>query len=389
MTRKTCRVGIVKDTSQPMLGLHGLHTAFRGLPDVEVVGHVDSNRQDLEQKMAFTGAKQHYETLPEMLEAEDLDVVVLTSRHPYDHLGQIEIAAAAGCHIYCEKPLTASLLEADRIVEIAEAHKIRICMAHPCRYALVFRAMKRMLEAGEIGRPLIVQGRGKCDHRGGGEDLIVLGTHILDVQTFLFGAPECVIADVTEEGRPIEMTDRSETVEPIGPAAGDSIYACFRFPGDVRGVFESTRGLHDRSRDMTQMGITVVGEEGALSMRFDDAETRTLRISRSRDPLIYGSRFEDVPLAEDRVIPGAEPLDYSLCGKKDIPTARYFLEANRFAAWDLTCAIEEQREPISSVYNARLTQEMIQGIYASHLSGGRADFPLRDRTHPLGEQDAS
>ena len=124
-------------------------------------------------------------------------------------------------------------------------------------------------------------------------------------------------------------------------------------------------------------------------MRVDEAETRSLRISRSRDPLIYGSRFEDVPLTEDRAIPGAEPLDYSLCGQKDIPTARYFLEANRFAAWDLIRAIEEQREPISSVYDARIAQEMIQGIYASHLSGARVDFPLRDRTHPLGEQDAS
>jgi hypothetical protein len=135
------------------------------------------------------------------------------------------------------------------------------------------------------------------------------------------------------------------------------------------------------------MGITVVGTEGALSMRFDDAATRRLRISRDAGPLEYGARFEDVPLTEDRVIPGAEPLDYSLCGQKDIPAARYFLEANRFAAWDLICAIEEDRQTVSSAHNARLAQEMIQGIYAAHLSGGRVNFPLENRRHPLGEYE--
>jgi predicted dehydrogenase len=385
MTAKTWRVAVVRDTSKPMLGLHGLHVAFRGLPNVDVVAYVDSNTEDLAQKMAVIGARRHYATLPEMLDAEAPDIVVLCSRHPGDHLPQIEAATQAGCHIYCEKPLTASLLEADRIVELTERRGIRLCMAHPGRYALAFRTMKALLESGEIGRPLKVLGQGKCDHRGGGEDLIVLGTHILDLQTFFFGPPEYVYADITQDGRPIVMSDGAETVEPIGPAAGDSILAHFRFPGDVRGLFESRRGLYDRASGMTQMGITIVGTEGALSMRFDDAVTRSLRISRTPGPLQFGASFEHVPLTEDRVIPGAEPLDYSLCGTKDIPRARYFLEANRFAAWDLIRAIEDDRQPVSSVYDARLTQEMIEGIYAADLAGGRADFPLRDRAHPLGE----
>jgi predicted dehydrogenase len=384
--KTTWGVGIVKDTSKPMLGLHGLHLAFRGLPDVEVVGHVDSNTEDIEQKMAVTEARRHYATLPQMLADEAPDIVVLTSRHPYDHLPQIEACADAGCHVYCEKPLAASLLEADRIIEIAEQAGTQICMAHPSRYAPGFRTMKRMLEAGEIGRPLTVYGRGKCDHRGGGEDLIVLGTHILDLQTFFFGPPESVYADITADGRPIVKTDRAETVEPIGPAAGDSIFAHFRFPGDVRGLFESRRGLYDRASRMTQMGMTVVGTEGLLSLRFDDIRTRTPRISRGAGALEYGRDFEDVPLTEDRTIPGAAPLDYSLCGKHS-PSATFFLEANRLAVWDLMCAIEEGRQPVSNAGNARLALEMIYGIYAAHLSRGLISFPLEDREHPLSERE--
>lgn len=386
---KDWRVGIVKDTSKPMLGLHGLHTAFRGLPNVEVVAHVDSNTDDLERKMNYTGARRHYASLADMLAAESPDIVVLCSRHPYDHLEQIQAVAEAGCHIYCEKPITANLQEADRIVELVERTGIRLCMAHPARYALPFRAMKAMIEAGEIGRPVTVYGRGKDDHRGGGEDLIVLGTHILDLETFFFGAPEYVCADVTVDGRPIVKGDRSKTVEPIGPAAGDEIFAYFRFPDGVRGIFESKRGLFDGASGEMHMGITVVGTTGALSLRFVDAPTpeSRLRISRQTGPLEDGACFEEVPLTEDRVIPGAEPLDYSLCGQRDIPGARFILEGNRFAVWDLMRSVEENRDPVANVYSARLALEMIYGIYAASLSRGMVSFPLADRTHPLGDLD--
>ena len=63
-----------------------------------------------------------------------------------------------------------------------------------------------------------------------------------------------------------------------------------------------------------------------------------------------------------------------------------FLEGNRYAAWDLIRSIEEDRQPVSNMYNARLALEMIYGIYASHLSRKTMNFPLTDRNHPLGEE---
>lgn len=366
-----------------MLGLHGLHNAFRGLPRVETVAHVDSNPENIEQKMAYTGAKKHYLNYLEMLDNEKPDIAVLCSRHPGDHFEQIKAAAERGIHLYCEKPMTVSLKEADAIIELAETHHIKICMAHPARYATAFRTMKNMIEAGEIGTTLTVYGRGKCDHRGGGEDLIVLGTHILDLQTFFFGAPEYVWADVTVAGRPIVKTDRTKTVEPLGPVAGDNIYAVFSFAGGIRGVFETRKGLYDYERGVNNMGISVAGTAGTLTMLFDDRGDRSLRISRSPAQPGGMDRFEDVLLREDRHIPGAAPLDYALCGQPDIPRAPFFLEANRFAAWDLMRSIEEDRLPVSNQYNARLAQEMIYAIYASHLARKVIDFPFTNRSHPL------
>lgn len=380
------KVGVFQDTSKPMLGLHGLHNGFRGLPGVEVVAHVDSNSKNIKERMAY-GAKRHYLSYVKMLDKEKPDIVVLCSRHPNDHLEQIKITAERGIHIYCEKPLAVDLKEADSIVKLVERHKIKVCMAHPSRYALTFRTMKAMVEAGAIGTPIRIYGRGKCDHRGGGEDLVVLGTHILDLQTFFFGDPEYVFADVTTKGKPIVKTDRSKNVEPLGPLAGDEVFAYFRFKNDVCGTFESKQGLFNTEKSsFVHMGITVTGTRGALSLRFNDVTPFEpgLRISRIPAPPEDNACYEKVELRETRIIPGAEPLDPETCGKfKWVPTKALFLESNRFAAWDLMCSIEEDRLPISNVYNARTVVEMIQGIYASHLKGSVMRFPLANRKHPL------
>jgi predicted dehydrogenase len=381
------KVAIIKDSSKPMLGLHGLHTAFRGLPNVTVVALVDSNTDNLEQKMAQVQARAHYATCQDMLAHEAPDIVVITSRHPGDHLEQIRMVAQAGCHIYCEKPISDSLAEVDEIIRIVNANGIKFAMAHTARHDLSFRTMKRMIEAGDIGTPLTVVGRGKCDHRGGGEDLIVLGTHVLDLQTYFFGPPESVMADIRIEGRLAARSDRVETVEPIGPVIGDDIFAVFQLKNGVRSIFETRRGLQQPEQAEPHLGIRVMGTEGVLSLRFGSGERQRLLISRQRCYPEDNPNFEEVELHEDRMIPGAEPVDYSLCGKMDVPEPPRFLDANRFSVWDLMRAIEEDREPIASLTDARVVVEMIHGIYAAHLERRTLTFPLMNQVHPLVEPE--
>lgn len=380
---KLWNVAVIMDTSKPMLGLHGLHTAFRGLPNVEVVAHVDANTDDLENKLAQTRAKRHYTTLPDMLSNEEPDIVVICSRHPGDHLEQIRQAAENGCHLYCEKPLSVFLEEADEISHIVESNGIKLAIAHPARHDLAFRMLKQKVEAGDIGKPLKAIGLGKCDHRGGGEDLVVLGTHILDIMTFIFGSPESVTAQVHMKGRLATLEDCSKTVEPIGPALGDEVFASFCFPNAVQCTFQSRRGLLKHNPITPYMGLAVQGTEGTLSLRFDDFARQPLLVSRQSGPLERITDYMVVPLVEERGIAGAEPLDYSLCGQPNVPRAPWFLEANRFAAWDLLKAIEEYRQPQSNIENARTVVEMIQGIYSAHLLAASIDLPLACRKHPL------
>lgn len=372
---KQWRVAVAFDTTQIFLKGHGTHLAFVGLPGVEHVALADPNHEGLEKRMCELGAKRHYDDYLEMLDREQPQIVVLGSRLPEDHDVQIRAAVERGIHVFCEKPMTSDLRVADELIALAKKHNAKIAVAHLARHALVFQTMKRMIEEGAIGTPLTFYGRGKEDERGGGEDMVVLGTHILDLGCYLFGAPASVSAEITVEGRPLRREDRSVTKEPLGPVAGDNVFALYRFPNSVRGIFESRKGLF---RKQVRMGVSVVGTEGILSVRYDN--DRKLRLSRTPYPPEDEAAYEEIPLVETRQIPGAEEL-------RDFGYFWYFRENNRFAAWDLIRAIEEERQPLASAYDARKVLEMINGAYASQLTGRVVPLPLAEREHPLEKQE--
>ena len=56
---------------------------------------------------------------------------------------------------------------------------------------------------------------------------------------------------------------------------------------------------------------------------------------------------------------------------------------NLAAVKDLLSAIEDDRQPISSVYDARAATEMIASVFESHRVGGPVSFPLKNRRNPL------
>ncbi len=355
------QVGIVHDTAQKSLGGHGLHLAFWGLPGVTIAALADPNPDNLEQRIRVLSAKKHYPDWRSMLAQENLDIVVVCSRLPGEHFAVITEALQRGCHILCEKPLCSKLSEAVQLEKLAAETRTHIAVAHLARHALVFRSMRKMLRDGAIGRVLTFYGRGKEDQRGGGEDLLVLGTHILDLGDFMFGKPESVYAEIRQHGRPIVESDQLPTAEVLGKVAGTDVFAAFQFPSEIRGVFESRRALF---RKQVRMGVTVTGTEGSLSVRYD--QHRALRLSRTCQVPEDENRFETIPLQETRRIADAVPLDYSLF---PCATAQYFLDNNRFAAWDLIQSINEKRAPIAGVAQAKLCLQMIQAMYDSSYTG--------------------
>jgi len=77
--------------------------------------------------------------------------VVLATPHSL-HCGQIIAAAAAGKHVFCEKPLTLTKAEAVRAIAACEAAGVVLGVGTDKRFYPAVRELVRLVENGELGR---------------------------------------------------------------------------------------------------------------------------------------------------------------------------------------------------------------------------------------------
>ena len=99
------------------------------------------------------------------------------------------------------------------------------------------------MKASKFGKLLRVRTRPKDDSRGGGEELLLHGTHLFDLMMAFTGEPRWASGHITMDDRDATTDDTREGNAPVGPIMGDSISAVFGFDNGVRGFFDSTAGL--------------------------------------------------------------------------------------------------------------------------------------------------
>ena len=73
------------------------------------------------------------------------------------HLEAVEVAAAHGKHIFCEKPLARHTQEGQRIIALAEAAGSRLYVGQTLRFFHQYRRAKIAIDAGEIGAPRLLR----------------------------------------------------------------------------------------------------------------------------------------------------------------------------------------------------------------------------------------
>lgn len=343
---------------------HGLDTCFNRMENIQVVAVADPDEKGRAAAARRIGVTKTYASLAEMLDAEKPELCSHGPRWVEKRLEMLTICAERGANVYMEKPIALSLEEADAIVAVTERHKTKIVVAHQNRLLPQVLHLKKLVDEGLIGQLLEIRTRGKEDQRAGGEDMMVLGTHCMYLMRLFGGDPLWCTARVTQDGRDITVADKRAATEPLGPIAGDTIHATFAFPKGIQGHFASQK--------------VPKGEGGRFQC--------TLYGSKGMAHFAIGTDSQVFTLPEPRWIPGKSAWQL-LPGapSNDHPSGlKGTLAANRFIVEELLrIRGTSERSPVD-LYEARATLEMILSVYAAHLSGGRATFPLKDRKHPLG-----
>ena len=96
-------------------------------------------------------------SLDAALAKPEIAAVVLATPHS-QHLGQILAAAAAGKHVFCEKPLTLTRAEAERAVAACERAGIVLGVGHDKRFFPAMTELARIVASGELGKILHIEG---------------------------------------------------------------------------------------------------------------------------------------------------------------------------------------------------------------------------------------
>lgn len=239
------------------------------------------------ERFGFTLATDDYRRVTE---APDIDIVHIATPNLF-HRDQLLSAMAAGKHIYCEKPLTATLAEAREVEAALGSYPGVHQMCLQNRFFPATLRAKELVEEGRLGRILSFRAsylhsgsadpsaplKWKLDRALGGGVLLDLGSHVIDLVRHLCGEFEEVLMD-----RSIAYPERPSPEDPtrmVPVEAEDLSVMLVRTTAGALGTIEASKvatGTEDELR------IETHGERGAL--RFNSMQPNYLEFYRQSEP---------------------------------------------------------------------------------------------------------
>lgn len=201
---------------------------------VVAVADPDPHSRERARRLA-PGAGAHADA-EELLGRADVDAVVVASP-PASHAELARATAAAGKHLYLEKPLATSDADASRVLDDVGGAGITAVMGFNRRRHPVYERARRLVETGRIGEVRFVR-TAFCeppDHgetpawkrlrdEGGGV-LLDLGSHHFDLMRWFLGAELEVVHARIRSG----WSDQDEALTEITTASGVEIQSLFSF----------------------------------------------------------------------------------------------------------------------------------------------------------------
>ncbi|WP_172636646.1 Gfo/Idh/MocA family protein [Chthonomonas calidirosea] len=144
---KTYRVGVACMSHDHVWGELRL---WQQQPNVQLVAGGDDEPELLTKLEREFGVKRLYPSWQEMLDAEELDIVQIAGGNS-ESADIVEAAAQRGLHAVVEKPMAATLEQADRMLQAAERAGTLLLINWPTAWAASWQELERRALAGDIG----------------------------------------------------------------------------------------------------------------------------------------------------------------------------------------------------------------------------------------------
>jgi len=271
VSNHTLRVGLIGAG-----GIGRTHLAsYDRVREAQIVAVVDINEQIARNAARQVGA-QAFDSVEQMLNEIELDAVDICTP-PAAHLEAALPAIERGLHVLCEKPLAHHPDAAREIVSAAEKKGVKLMTAFCHRFHPPVMALKRLIDAGELGEVVMFRNRFAGPFTGveerwfsdkevaGGGVLMDTSVHSVDLFRFLVG----------------EVSRVQAVIRQTSPAIGeveDTAIALLSTEDGRMGVVEASWVL--------VAGFNVVevyGTEGAAMVHYWDGFKSRYKTNRMED----------------------------------------------------------------------------------------------------------
>jgi len=204
-----------------MIGTGRVHRwmapAIKAAEDTRLVAVLSRDRAKAAAFAEKQGIPEAYDSLDDLLGHPEVDAVYIASPNGL-HARQTIMAAEAGKHVLCEKPMAPTTDECRSMIEACQKHGVKLGIALQFRQHPAHLKMREITASGELGRmvfanaqveipPIPTPGWYYDPVMAGGGVMYMSGVHRLDLLRFILGCEveevSAFIGDQTPE-RPFE-----------------------------------------------------------------------------------------------------------------------------------------------------------------------------------------
>jgi len=210
---------------------------YLAMPDLaQIVAVADVIPAVAQAKAEAWHALRWHESLEAMLDHADIDAVDICLPHDL-HVSAVQAAAAAGKHIYIEKPMGRTADECRTMMAATTAAGVRLMVGHNLLFNPILERAVSLVAAGYLGKVFMVRGASygwpafrqanyRLDRiRAGGGVLIDTGVHLLYLMRAMGGEAQAVSASMSHVLR-TEMDGEDNallTIEYASGALGEAV----------------------------------------------------------------------------------------------------------------------------------------------------------------------
>jgi len=123
--------------------------------NVEVIAVMDPSSEALKYAIG-KDVQKRLKNYIDLLKIKELEAIVICTP-TNTHADYVEIAAKAGKHIFCEKPLDLNMKRIKNVLEIVKTSKIKLMIGFNRRFDKEFCKVKDSVKNGKIGDPYLVK----------------------------------------------------------------------------------------------------------------------------------------------------------------------------------------------------------------------------------------